>query len=174
MSGLIFTLLLGAAMSGLLGSLLRRDLGLEEMPVGNAWSGYVEESGYRVRVIVRRTDDKVEFILPDSAIPEEVCKRVVKKLSSVIYARLVGREVPADRIMVVGSAPVFCLRCLEPILGIPFRCHRCGGIFCGPHRLPERHDCPGGRGRRAREARRERRREEGEREEVVVTQAACG
>ncbi|WP_424356563.1 AN1-type zinc finger domain-containing protein [Methanocella sp. MCL-LM] len=24
---------------------------------------------------------------------------------------------------------------------IPFRCKRCGGVFCGEHRLPEYHDC---------------------------------
>ncbi|MCH7660552.1 MAG: rhomboid family intramembrane serine protease [Euryarchaeota archaeon] len=26
---------------------------------------------------------------------------------------------------------------------MPYRCHRCGGTFCGQHRLPEKHDCPG-------------------------------
>ncbi len=26
---------------------------------------------------------------------------------------------------------------------LPYRCRRCGGTFCGEHRLPENHDCPG-------------------------------
>jgi len=26
---------------------------------------------------------------------------------------------------------------------LPYQCHRCGGTFCGEHRLPENHDCPG-------------------------------
>lgn len=27
--------------------------------------------------------------------------------------------------------------------GMPYRCRFCGGTFCGEHRLPENHDCPG-------------------------------
>jgi membrane associated rhomboid family serine protease len=26
---------------------------------------------------------------------------------------------------------------------LPYQCHRCGGTYCGEHRLPENHDCPG-------------------------------
>lgn len=26
---------------------------------------------------------------------------------------------------------------------LPFNCKRCGGTFCGSHRLPEKHECPG-------------------------------
>lgn len=26
---------------------------------------------------------------------------------------------------------------------LPYRCHYCGGTFCGEHRLPESHGCPG-------------------------------
>lgn len=26
---------------------------------------------------------------------------------------------------------------------LPFKCRYCGGTFCGNHRLPEKHDCPG-------------------------------
>ncbi|MFC6836420.1 rhomboid family intramembrane serine protease [Halomarina ordinaria] len=26
---------------------------------------------------------------------------------------------------------------------LPYRCRHCGGTFCGDHRLPEAHDCPG-------------------------------
>ncbi len=26
---------------------------------------------------------------------------------------------------------------------MPYQCDRCGGTFCGEHRLPEAHDCPG-------------------------------
>ncbi|MFB6124638.1 MAG: rhomboid family intramembrane serine protease [Halanaeroarchaeum sp.] len=27
--------------------------------------------------------------------------------------------------------------------GMPYQCRLCGGTFCGDHRLPEAHDCPG-------------------------------
>ncbi|MFB6069779.1 MAG: rhomboid family intramembrane serine protease [Halanaeroarchaeum sp.] len=27
--------------------------------------------------------------------------------------------------------------------GMPYQCRLCGGTFCGDHRLPESHDCPG-------------------------------
>ena len=26
---------------------------------------------------------------------------------------------------------------------LPYQCRRCGKTFCGEHRLPENHDCPG-------------------------------
>lgn len=26
---------------------------------------------------------------------------------------------------------------------LPFKCSYCGGVFCGDHRIPEKHDCPG-------------------------------
>jgi len=26
---------------------------------------------------------------------------------------------------------------------MPYHCRHCGGTFCGEHRLPEAHDCPG-------------------------------
>ncbi|MCL7417064.1 MAG: rhomboid family intramembrane serine protease, partial [Halalkalicoccus sp.] len=26
---------------------------------------------------------------------------------------------------------------------LPYRCGRCGGVYCASHRLPENHDCPG-------------------------------
>lgn len=178
MSGLIFTLLLGAISSGVLGSLFTRELGLDRMPIGDAWRGYVEESGYRVRVIARRRGERVEFILPDESIPEEICKRVVKRLSSEIYAKLLRREVPVERIKIVGPTPVFCRYCLEPIVDVPFRCRRCGEIFCANHRLPEQHGCPGkgklevgiAKGEREKGKKKERKKKE----KIVVTQAACG
>ncbi len=26
---------------------------------------------------------------------------------------------------------------------MPYQCGHCGGTYCGEHRLPEAHDCPG-------------------------------
>ncbi|WP_299335309.1 AN1-type zinc finger domain-containing protein, partial [Haloplanus sp.] len=26
---------------------------------------------------------------------------------------------------------------------LPYQCRRCGDTFCGEHRLPENHNCPG-------------------------------
>ncbi len=36
-----------------------------------------------------------------------------------------------------------CDLCRKPINGMPFTCRRCGGNFCGDHRLPEDHFCRG-------------------------------
>jgi len=36
-----------------------------------------------------------------------------------------------------------CRICGEPFYGLPFRCSRCGGLFCSRHRLPESHNCTG-------------------------------
>ncbi len=35
-----------------------------------------------------------------------------------------------------------CDRC-DDYENMPYRCRYCGGTFCGDHRLPENHDCPG-------------------------------
>ena len=35
-----------------------------------------------------------------------------------------------------------CDRC-GSATDLPYRCHYCGGQFCGKHRLPENHNCPG-------------------------------
>jgi Zn-dependent protease len=34
-----------------------------------------------------------------------------------------------------------CKQCGEEVV-MPFKCTYCGGLFCGEHRLPERHNCP--------------------------------
>ena len=34
-----------------------------------------------------------------------------------------------------------CQQCNDDIV-LPFKCNYCGGIFCGEHRIPERHNCP--------------------------------
>jgi len=34
--------------------------------------------------------------------------------------------------------------CDEKLGGVnKFKCHYCGGFFCGEHRLPEEHNCKG-------------------------------
>ncbi len=35
----------------------------------------------------------------------------------------------------------FCDYCGKDF-GLPFKCHMCGGKFCGEHHLPESHECP--------------------------------
>ncbi len=41
-----------------------------------------------------------------------------------------------------GSAMAPCDRC-GATTNMPYRCRYCGGTFCGEHRLPENHGCPG-------------------------------
>lgn len=38
---------------------------------------------------------------------------------------------------------VRCFFCNKKINLLPFKCRRCGELFCGSHRLPEQHNCPG-------------------------------
>ena len=143
MSGLIFSLLLGAVSFSLLTSLFRGELGFREVAEGRGWHGFVREGGHIVEVFVRREGEHVQFILPDRSIPEEVCRRVVEKLSAKLYALVKGEELPPERVQVVGPSHSFCHYCLKPV-ALPFRCNRCGGYYCEEHRLPERHNCPGG------------------------------
>ncbi|MCE5227079.1 MAG: hypothetical protein LLG05_14635 [Porphyromonadaceae bacterium] len=35
-----------------------------------------------------------------------------------------------------------CNQCGSKIIFLPFKCWRCGALFCVDHRLPELHDCP--------------------------------
>lgn len=44
-----------------------------------------------------------------------------------------------------GTEPVTtknrCQFCYNPIIGMPFKCYRCGLSYCADHRLPENHQC---------------------------------
>ncbi|MFQ6085153.1 MAG: AN1-type zinc finger domain-containing protein [Candidatus Bathyarchaeia archaeon] len=176
MSGLIFSLLVGSLAIGMLRSLLSGDLGFKELPMADAWRSTVIEGGHRVEVIVRRSGERLEFILPDESVPEEICKRVVKRLTAKIYAKLRKPQTSHQDIRIVGPVLTFCRFCLEPIADIPFRCRRCGNIYCSHHRLPERHECSGGEEKEVMVAIEEpRKRKRRKREKTAaVTQEACG
>jgi HEAT repeat protein len=48
-----------------------------------------------------------------------------------------------DRFGSTKTTMTRCNICGEKIEGMPFTCRRCGGRYCGDHRLPESHDCQG-------------------------------
>lgn len=143
MSGLVFTLLLATISLGILNSILAGDLGFDTIAKGEAWHGRVREGRWNVEVFIKRLGKELEFLLPDGSVPKEVCEKVVKRLSAKIYSLIMREPFQQDYIKVVGPTPSFCYYCLESVY-MPFRCYRCGGFFCGKHRLPERHNCPGG------------------------------
>jgi len=143
MSGLVFTLLLATTSIGILNSILTSNLGFDATAEGKAWHGRVREGRWNVEVFIKRLGKELQFLLPDSSVPREVCEKVVKRLSAKIYSLILTEPFQPDCVKVVGPTPSFCYYCLESVY-MKFRCHRCGGFFCSRHRLPERHNCPGG------------------------------
>lgn len=175
MSGLIFSLLLGAASIATLVRALREDLKFKDLAEGQGWRGYVEEDGHRVEVFVKRDKKQVQFILPDFSIPEEICKKAVKNLAAKLYATVSERELSPDNIEIVGPSHSFCHYCLEAVKELLFRCKRCGGLYCSRHRFPEEHNCPGGEVARIKiEHRRKERKEEKKPKKILLKEAPCG
>ena len=179
MSGLIFSLFLGAVSMSALIRALRENPEFKELSKDRGWRGYVEEDRYRVEVFVKHDEKQVQFILPDHSVPEENCKKAVKKLTEKLYAKISERELPLEDVRIVGPSGTFCHYCLEPARGLLFKCKRCGGFYCGNHRLPEEHNCPGGgtAGIRIEQERREKEREGGKEEKprkVVLKEIPCG
>jgi len=149
MSGLVFTLLLASMSIGILDSLLSGNLGLKTISRGETWHGRIREGRWSVEVFIKRLGRELQFFLPDSSVPKEVCEKVVKQLSAKIYSLLKKESFQPDYVKIVGPTPSFCYYCLESVY-MPFRCYRCGGFFCSRHRLPERHNCPGGEAEKTR------------------------
>lgn len=143
MSGLVFTLPLAIISIGILNSILTSNLRFDATAEGKAWHGRVREGRWNVEVFIKRVGKELQFFLPDSSVPKEVCEKVVKKLSAKIYTLITKEAFHPEYIKVVGPTPSFCYYCLESVY-MPFRCYRCGGFYCSKHRLPERHNCPGG------------------------------
>jgi len=175
MSGLIFSLLLSAASIAALTRALREGSKFKELPEGQGWRGYVEEDRHRVEVFVKRDKKQVQFILPDLSIPEEVCKKAVKKLVAKLYATISEKELSLDNITVVGPSYSFCHYCLEPVRELLYRCNICGGLYCSRHRFPEEHNCPGGEVARIsiKHERKEKKKEEAPRR-IILKEAPCG
>ncbi|MCW3991846.1 MAG: AN1-type zinc finger domain-containing protein [Candidatus Bathyarchaeota archaeon] len=143
MSGLVFTLLLATAAMDILSGILTSSLGFETLARGETWRRRVREGRWNVEVYIKRLGRELQLLLPDSSVPREVCEMVVKQLSARIHSLLENEAFNPDYVKVVGPTPSFCHHYLESVY-MPFRCHRCGGFFCSGHRLPERHNCPGG------------------------------
>ena len=56
---------------------------------------------------------------------------------------VVDAPIPIAFVIRVEVSPMAtCDRCGRHE-NLPYNCRRCGGVFCGTHRLPENHDCPG-------------------------------
>ena len=57
--------------------------------------------------------------------------------------RCPGGDIPTAFVVAVEGGPMPpCDRC-GSVTDLPYQCRYCGGSFCGDHRLPESHDCPG-------------------------------
>jgi hypothetical protein len=123
-------------------------MGLERGPVGRLWRGRIREARHDVEVVVKQTEDGIQIILPDHSVPREICERVARRLTAKIDAQVRGVELPPEQVVLSTASPIpiLCDYCLEKLGGLGYRCHRCGGQYCEEHRLPERHDCPGGKG----------------------------
>jgi len=158
MSNLIFRALL----SGVRWGAIVRDLGLRER-VRGIGDGSIE--GYRYMIIQR--GDEILIVLPDYQ-PQEKCHEIAKKILS--------RLAPKSKVQVVtmGYASSNCNYCLEPT-PLPYRCHRCDGWYCENHRLPEKHNCPEGKGKTERAFERIKpKKKERRKKEIVVAEAPCG
>jgi hypothetical protein len=179
MSGLIFSLFLGAISLSALVRALKENPEFRKLSKDRGWRGYVEEDRYRVEVFVKRDEKQVQFILPDHSIPEETCKKAVKKLTRKLFVQIPEVKTPLENVSIVGPSGTFCHYCLEPARELLFKCKRCGGFYCGNHRLPEEHNCPssGTTGIRTKQKRKEKERE-GRKEEkprkVIIKEIPCG
>lgn len=172
-SGILFSLILAGITLKTINDLMKGDFSLKEISPGS-WRGYIREGRYSVEVHIKRRGDEILFLLPDRSIPEDVCKKVVKRLSAKLYALLVKTEMPPESVEIMGPANSFCYYCLEPVY-MPFRCNRCGGYFCAEHRLPEKHDCPGDEGEKASAPiKKPDEKEKEKKKKILVRAIACG
>jgi len=156
MSNLIFRALL----SGLRWESVIRELGLRQRAEGIG-DGNVED--YRYTIVQR--GDEILIILPDYQ-PREKCLEVAKK----ILLKLAPKSVV--RVAKMGHASSHCNYCLEPT-PLPYRCHRCEGWYCESHRLPEKHNCPGGKEKEEKVVERIKPKKE-RRKEIVIAEIPCG
>ena len=176
MSGLVFSLVLGPVIMSALIKALRERPEFKELKKDQGWHGSLEEDGSPVEVFVKRDKKQIQFILPDRAIPEDICKKAIKKLTAELYAVIEDKPIDVD---IIGPSRRFCHYCLEPAKQLLFRCERCGGFYCNSHRLPEEHDCPGGEKAGIKTGqKRETREEESEKEEetirILLQEIPCG
>ena len=172
MSGLVFTLLLAASLVMLDDAF--RGMGFRRLG-GGGWHGRLREGSRLVDVFIKRSEGRLHLLLPDASIPREVCERVVRRLAARLYALLRYRPLDPGSVEVVGPTPSFCHYCLEEVY-LPYRCPRCGGYYCSEHRLPWRHDCPGGGGeaRAAVDVEKPWREERRRRRRIPVREVPCG
>lgn len=155
MSNLIFRTLL----SGINWASIVHMLGLSERTNGIG-DGSID--GHKFIVIQR--GDEILIVLPEYQTREK-CHEVANKIFSKLD--------PKSKIQIVtmGHASSHCNYCLKPI-PLPYRCYRCDGWYCASHRLPEQHNCPGGKAEKAVQWVRSKKKEE--KREIVLVEAPCG
>lgn len=155
-----------ALLSGIRWENIVRMLGLRERFKGIG-DGRIE--GYRYMVMQR--GDEILIVLPDYQ-PQEKCleaaKRILQKLAPKAKVRMVK----------MGHASSHCNHCLEPT-PLPYRCHRCNGWYCENHRLPEQHNCPGGKEREEKivepvTPKKRKKRKKKRKKEILVAEVPCG
>jgi predicted nucleic acid binding AN1-type Zn finger protein len=122
--------------------------------------------GHKYTVMQR--GEQIYVVLPDYH--RDKCESIVKKLLQKLKP---DAEI---KVSSVGYASTHCNYCLTPSL--TYRCHRCGRWYCGEHRLPEKHNCPGdGEELAARQSQRKevaRKEEEKEKKEkIIAVQLPC-
>ena len=160
MSNLIFVALL----SGVFWDAIVRILDLRERAKGLG-DGSID--GHKYTVIQRR--DRISVVLPDYQ-PHEKCLEAANK----IFSKLAPKS--TIQIVTMGHASSHCNFCLTPTF-LPFECYRCNGWYCESHRLPEQHDCPGGKGKtvtvfeQIKPKKGEKKKKE---REIVVVETPCG
>jgi hypothetical protein len=157
MSNLIFRALL----SDLRWEDVVRVLGLSERVKG-VGDGNIDS--YRYTIVQR--GDKILIVLPDYQ-PREKCQEAAKKILSKLAPKSEIQLVP------MGYASSHCNYCLKPT-PMPYRCYRCGGWYCGSHRLPEQHNCPEGKRKEEKVAKRVKPEKGEKRRKIIVAEVPCG
>jgi len=152
-----------ALLSGIPWDQVVRGLDLQERARG---IGDGRIRGYRYTVVQR--GDEILIVLPDYQ-PRDECLEEAKRILSRLAPRAEIKTVA------MGYASSHCNHCLKPV-PLPYRCYRCGGWYCEEHRLPERHNCPGEKGKeevgRVGESTKPKR--EKEKREILVAEVPCG
>ena len=119
---------------------LTEKLNFKKKEKENVASGIIDGA----HVTIFHEGEKLTIIIPDDKLSEEKCRKIAKKIIKKLY-QLMEIEIDLDNIEIKmkGFASGICNFCL--IKAFTYKCHRCRGYYCGEHRLPEKHNCPGNR-----------------------------
>ena len=123
--------------------------------------------GYKYTIVQR--DDQIYIELPDC--PREKCEEIVKKILQKL------KPTAEIKVSSFGYVSGHCNYCLAPGAML-YRCYRCNGQYCGNHRLPEQHNCPGKPPEKTKqpttEKKEDKEKKSEQQEQVIVTRVPCG